>query len=683
MISKKRLVLFKRELLDILRDKKTLVMMIVVPIILYPLMIIGMALIMTSIIKGQEDKTYRVAFYDVPEIEEGIRTRYKNAKEKEFTYDLSFVDVYGGESAYADALENEEIEAYVTKGEKDDEFEIHYLSAKNGSDTAARGLKDVFNAYRDDKRKELIEDAGLDIDTIFYPVKFDLKDSSTKEESVGNMLGGMMPFLIITVILLGAIYPSIDVTAGERERGTLETLLTLPVSNYDMIMSKFMAVSVIACVSAFLNVFSMGGAVAFLVSSSLASTEGINLDIKLSTFIPGLCFTVIVMMCFALLVTAVCMCVCIFAKNFKEANNYITPVMLIFMFGSYAAMLPDFELTTRSALIPIVNVSLLVRELFKLNYDYGLFAVVLISTVGYSHVAIRVLSRIYKSEEVLFGEGFKDVTIFNKRSDITPGKMPRTGDLMMVLSIVLILMFYLGSYAYAKMGAPGVAVQQGFVIAVPIFFAWYMKADHKRLFMLHAPTIKDLIGGVFIGAGAWPIAMIIGTLLSPIFKQSLENTSELENMIADTPTFIVLIVAAVMPAICEEVLFRGFTFGTLKSKYKPAVAVAATSIIFAAYHMSVIRFFALLPLSFALTYAAYKTDSIFVTMLMHLINNSFSLIQSKYPDEMAKILPMLNEGYDMSYLEMLLFVLISCAIIAVGVLLLRNSKSKELIKKEV
>ncbi|MCR5234969.1 MAG: ABC transporter permease subunit, partial [Lachnospiraceae bacterium] len=424
MKTRRLLALFKRELRDILRDKKTIVMMVVVPIVLYPLLIIGMTLLMTAIISGQEEKTYKAAFYNESELSDTIKRIIDEADEDDFTYDIRVVELKGqDEKAYEDALNNEEINVYVKKLD-DGSYGIFYLSAKTDSETAAYGLRDIFAVYRDELRSERIEEAGMSVDAVFYPIEYNLKDESSTEESIGSKMGSFIPFFVITVILLGAIYPSIDVTAGERERGTLETLLTLPVTNFEMIMSKFLAVSVIACITAMLNVLSMGGAVAFLVMSSISSLSELNISIDFSMFIPGILFTIVVMMCFALLVTAICMCVCVFAHNFKEANNYITPVMLVFMFSSYAAMLPDLELNAGTAAVPVVNVSLLVRELFKFNYDYALFFVVLFSTVAYSLIAIWILAHIYNSEAVLFSEGFRNVRIFDRRSDMKEGQMP-------------------------------------------------------------------------------------------------------------------------------------------------------------------------------------------------------------------------------------------------------------------
>ena len=349
------------------------------------------------------------------------------------------------------------------------------------------------------------------------------------------------------------------------------------------------------------------------------------------------------MMCFALLVTAVCMCVCIFAHNFKEANNYITPVMLVFMFASYGAVLPDLELNTLTAAIPVLNVSLLVRELFKFNYDYGLFAIVLFSTVAYSLIVVWILAHIYNSETVLFSENFRNVRIFDKRSDIKKGQMPGTGDIVMLLSVTLLLMFYAGNYAYARLGAGGVAVQQAFVLIMPLFFAWYIKSDFRKLFMLNKPSVKHFAGGVLLGAGAFFAATLISLILTPVLTESVENTQALNEIIYGLPVPVLLLMVALMPAVGEELMFRGFIFGTFRNRYGAAVSICFTAVLFAAYHLSVIRFFALLPLSFALTYAAYKADSIYVSMLMHLINNGFSVIQARYPEAVGRVLPMLAE----------------------------------------
>ena len=654
--------LFKREILDILRDKKTLVMMILVPIILYPLLIVGMTVLMTSIMASQEEKTYRVAFENDAALATQVERIFAE-NEEDLTYKIEIV-----ESADCKAdLEALELDAYVVSDAKGN-IQIHYLSAKDNSTTAMSSLRDAFDIYEDELREQRVTEAGLDVETILNPLEVKNEDLSTTEESIGNIIGSMMPFLIITVILMGAIYPAIDVTAGEKERGTLETLLTLPVTNFEMIMSKFLAVSCIACASAILNIFSMAGAMAFLVTSSFsAAAEDMNISIDFESFIPGILFTIVVMMFFALLVTAVCMCTCVFAKNFKEANNYITPVMLVFMFGSYAPMLPDLELTVQTAAIPIVNVALMVEGLFQFNYNYALFAIVLFSNVAYSLLAIMVLGKIYNSEAVLFSEGFSGVKIFTKRSEMKEKQIPGIGDVVLLLCVVLLLIFYVGTYAQLKWGFGGVAVQQIIILIAPLLYAWYMKADVKKLFSVQKIKPLELLGSVFIGIAAFLMALIVGGLLMPIFPESAKNLSGLDAMLLEQPVYLLVLVMAVMPAIGEELLFRGFLMGTLKPKCKAWVTIAVTTLIFAVYHMSLIKVFTIGIVGLGLTWAAYKTGSIFASMCMHFLNNFISVMISVYPERMKEVLPILFKE-QLTVSDGLLLTAIALIALSLGVL---------------
>lgn len=670
MNTKRMFTLFKRELTDILRDKKTLFMMLVVPIIIYPLLIIGMTFLMSSVMNSQAEKTYLVAFDEEDELAAKIADIIENNPDK-LSYKLEIVQ----KSDCKKALEAGDIDIYVSKA-SDGRIALCYLSAKDRSNTALDALTDAFEIYREELQKERINEAGLDADYLLNPIHYEGEDLSSTEESVGNMIGSIIPFFIVTMILLGALYPSIDVTAGEKERGTLETLLTLPITNFEMIMSKFLAVSCIACASAILNVFSMGGAMAFLVSSSMSLAEDINLEIHYETFIPGILFTLVVMVFFALLVTAVCMCTCVFAKNFKEANNYVTPVMLIFMFGSYAAMIPDLELTAQTAAIPIVNVALLVEGLFQFQYNYGLFAIVLFSNVAYSLLAILILGKIYNSEAVLFSEGLSSVRIFTRRSEMKEKQMPGYGDLILLLCLVLLLIFYVGSFAQIKWGFGGVVIQQLIILLCPVLYAWYMKADAKKLFSIKKPGVSQVAGGILFGIAAFLCAMIVGVLLVPFFPESADGLTQLDDMLTSQPAVVLILVVALMPAIGEELLFRGFVMGTLKNKCTGVIAVLVTTLLFAAYHMSLIKMFTIGIIGFGLTYAAYKSGSIVTSMCMHFLNNLLSVLITKYPKQMQHVLPVLfKESLSASDLLLMIAAILICAVL--GLLLLGCRKKKQ------
>lgn len=637
MSIKRMKSLFKRELTDIFRDRKTLIMMVLLPLLLYPMLIVAMTLITSAVVAEQEEKIYEIAFYEVEE-EQKIQNVLRENKE-DLSYELKVVETKNPEKELMD----KELDAYVTAEEKDGKlnYSIHYLSAETDSVTAAGVLYDGMEMYRERLRKEAVAELGMDETALLYPISYEKTDMSSQEESMGSIIGSIIPMLMITSICLGAIYPAIDVTAGEKERGTLETLLTLPVTNFELIMSKFLAVSVIACTSAFLNMLSMGAAFGFMFSFLAGGSEEIAFDF--ATFLPAILFSVAIMLVFALLVTAVCMCVCVFAKSFKEANNYITPVLLVFMFGSFVAMLPDFKLTGTTAVIPIINVTLLIRDLFSFQYNYGLFAIVLLSNVAYSLLIIMILGRIYNSEAVLFSEGFTSLKIFNKRSEMKRGQMPGYGDLLLLLCVLTLGIFYIGSFATIKLGFWGVFIQQLLILLLPLLYGWYMKTDFKKLFSIKLPGFQSLLAAICFFIGGFCLNILLSSFLSLFMKESSENLQAQFDFLLEAPFWAIILVMAVMPAIGEELMFRGFTFGTLNKKVTPVVAMLLTSFIFGCYHFSLVKLIPTAFLGFLLAVLVYRTGSIFPGMIMHFCNNFISLYISKYQEMIQQKYPYLLE----------------------------------------
>ena len=665
MKPSKVFALFKREMLDVIRDKKTIVMMVLIPVLLYPLMIIGMALLMNAIVSNTEETTYRVAFEEEFFTDENLITvkdelvAILTGEETEYK-----VEIREQATDCKSLLDSEDIDAYIAVSDNNASFNVCYYNARNTSATAASIVEDAFEIYRDRLTVETLTNAGLSVDEILNPVVFAKNDLSTAEESMGSVLGYYLPFMVITAILLGAIYPSIDVTAGEKERGTLETMLTLPVNNLELIISKFMAVSVIAVASALLNILSMGFAVGFLVLTSMNAAGGLGLTVNIATFIPGILFTLLVMVFFSLLVAAVCMCSSAFAKSFKEANNYATPVLMIFMFASMSTMLPNLEFTKATAAIPVVNVSLMIKSLFAFKYDYGCFFIVLVTNALYAALAVMMLAKIYKTEDILFSESFHSVKLFTKRSDIKAGGMPGLGDVVILCAVTLLVVLYIGNFMTVSFGFGGVVFQQLVIMTFPVIYAWYIRSDKKTLFSLKKPHIRQILGGLCLEISAFLAAYVLGLLLMPVFSDSAANFEGTEELLMSAPDWAIVVTVALLPAIGEELFFRGFIMGTLKNRalkmknlgvdpmtdvkqsldFKSAAfIVLITTVIFAGYHMSVLRFFTVGVVGLAATFATYYTGSIFVGMLMHFVNNLTSVLPALYPDTMTKLLPFMAD----------------------------------------
>lgn len=689
--------LYKKEMTDILRDKKTILMMIVVPLILYPLIFIGSMALSASIINASTSSTYRIGFDQVPEAPE-LRDFFSEAA-KEYGYDFLYLTPNGlqeegngavitvlhedGENTeyatYEEALKNGYLDAYLTKETADDAdgnqsgevYRINYLASETDSQTAASMIEDMLEEYRQSLREEKLIEAGLLPDDILYPISYEYQDMSSNEETMGSFLGYIIPFLMITSILMGAMYPAIDTTAGEKERGTLETLLTLPVRNLEMIMSKFLATSTVAVAAALLNLVSMGILGAYMYESMQAASD-IPMEFNVISYLPAIFIMILCVAVFALFASAVCLCVCIFARSFKEAQNYTTPVMLVFMFAGMAGMIPAVILDGITSLIPVVNVALLIVELFKFHFDMGLIAMVLFSNVAYSLLAVVVMTKLFNSEDILFGDGTGSIRLLEKRSDMKGKQIPGIGDVVLLLSILLIVIMLIGSIAILKYRAYGLVIQQLMILGITVFYCWYIKTDFKKVFHLKRPKIGDLLTGTLLWAGTYILMMTLTVLFSAVFPGSAESAGQdLLDIWENAPIWLVILSSALLPAICEETAFRGVLFGTLRNKCRILVAVLITGVVFGLYHMNLIKFFVVGFFGCVLAYAVYKTGSIAVSMWMHFLNNLFSVLLTFYEDQMASIFPILFRE-DLGIGELAIFVMVGVILFVVSILLLQR-----------
>ena len=672
-------LLLKKELLDVFRDKKAIIMMVLVPILLYPLIFFGSMAVMTMIQSNMEEGEYKVAIVasDDGALKSAVEKHNENAKveaqekaETESTDQgnssedsvsqgnsastsangiatdvLTLVDAPSGD--YQEALQNEELDAYVTSS-KDSSgktvYEVYYVSSITNSSYAAGIARDVVDELSREESKEKIQAAGLDADVIMNPVVCESEDLASSEQSAGSILGMILPFLLVLSLLMGTMYPAIDVTAGEKERGTLETLLTLPVSNREIIFSKFFTVAIIGIISALLNIVSiafMGTYMIRLMGDAMESMGISFAGIDIGKFIPAIIFTVLAILAFSLFISAVTMCITSLAKSYKEANNYITPLMLVVMLTGYIGFIPNIELTHTMALVPVANICLMIKNLLLFKVEYKLVAVVLVSNVLYAIVAVLILSRIYDSENVLFDEGKFSLKLFERRSNMKKGGVPTTGDAWFMVVFVMFAYLYLGSVLEMKYGFGGIFGIQMIIFVLPLLYVLYTKRSILQTYSFRKTKFMNFVAALFMGCGAMLIGIILTSFVSMLFPTEAEMVSSgLMNELMSDNELLTFAVVALTPAVCEEMLFRGFLFSAFRGRYKIVVSVLLTAVIFGVYHMSIVRFFTTALLGAALAVIVYYSDSIFPAMMMHAINNGIAVLQMYHPDTMENIFPL-------------------------------------------
>jgi sodium transport system permease protein len=229
------------------------------------------------------------------------------------------------------------------------------------------------------------------------------------EKVGGNLVGGFVPYLIIALCFTGAMYPAIDVTAGEKERGTMETLLCSPAARVEIVLGKFLLVLTGSLSAMAMSLLSMG--VTALVTGAILFGDRLTARVAQATatsgyvnFISpwGLLGVLAVVFPVAILFSAVQLTIALFARNTKEAQSYLGPSMIIVLLPAIIGMLPGIDLNAPLAWIPLLNLSLVCKEMLSGVWHWGYIAIVFASTCLYAAIALALAVRMFERESVLF-----------------------------------------------------------------------------------------------------------------------------------------------------------------------------------------------------------------------------------------------------------------------------------------
>jgi sodium transport system permease protein len=395
-------IVYKKELTEALRDRRTLISTIVVPLLMFPVLTVGFGAAMVSLLNKAEKETPKVIVRggaDSPNV-------LADLKKME---GLQFVD---STPDWKDRIVNKEVGAAV---EIPDGFETNLAQQKSAivkifnykneikSEFAANHVEKALKKYSDTIVKDRLTAKSLPV-SVLNPFEIKQENVAPAEKVGGAAVGGILGYFVIILCLQGAMYPAIDLTAGEKERGTMETILSSPISRVHLVLGKFFLILTAALVTAALSVTSMG--VSFWATQKFhAFDTGSGSDAsspQLQVSVGGILSVFLMALPLAVMFSAALLTIALFAKSHKEAQSYITPIMFIVIIPAIAAMLPGVELTPKFALIPILNVSLLCKDLIAGTYHWNLIAIIFGSTCVYAAAALFIAVKMFQRESVLF-----------------------------------------------------------------------------------------------------------------------------------------------------------------------------------------------------------------------------------------------------------------------------------------
>jgi sodium transport system permease protein len=394
-------IVYRKELTDSLRDRRTLISMIVVPIVLMPLMSIGIGAISTMIIGKASQEVARVMILggdDSPKLMAQLRT-VKNTR------------IVPPHANYAELITNKEIRAAVEIPPGFDDalvlgqnatVKIYEYEGELRSQFAANRLQQFFRDLRDKTVQDRLEAQKLPANLI-KPFDISKENVAPPEKVTGNLVGGLVPYFIILLSLTGAMYPAMDLTAGEKERGTIETILCSPVSRTHLVLGKFLMVLTASVCTAILSMLSMSGTFVFAkrAMSSMGPGKGEGFA-QLSINPKAVAAVFLMVIPLAVLFSAALFAIALFAKSYKEAQSYISPLMIVVILPAIAAILPGVELNAKLALVPILNTSLVSKEIITGTYHWNYIFMIFASSTLYAAAALYVAVNLFKREDVLF-----------------------------------------------------------------------------------------------------------------------------------------------------------------------------------------------------------------------------------------------------------------------------------------
>ncbi|MDZ7724184.1 MAG: ABC transporter permease subunit/CPBP intramembrane protease [candidate division KSB1 bacterium] len=612
-------IVYRKEIIDTLRDKRTVMMMIMVPILLYPLLFMMMGQLMTIGTQNLESQKSRIALND--SLPEALTDSIRAAE------DFTIVDT---ENPLSD-LKAELLHGFLTREYSGDtlQFVVYYDAAIDKSRLCEDRLSAALQQYQRQEQERLLRLESIDL-SVLEPFQIERENIATPSRMGGMLLGSIIPLLLIVTMMLGAMYPAIDLTAGEKERGTLETILTIPVQRIDLVLGKFLTVTTIALITGLLNLASM----MLVYTSGMVQMGELNQHMEFGITGYGLAWLFFSLIPFALFISAAILSVCLFARSFKEAQNYATPVYLLLMFPSFISMMPGIELNRTLAMVPVANLSLLFREIFLGNYPVDLIFLTFIANAFVAMLFIVIVVKLFHAESVLFG-GNQPFQLSLNRSQIRPADRFQPSSALMLFALVMLLLFYIGSYVQLKSIISGILITEWLLIALPVLvFIWFFKVDWKQTLHLEKVNGVALLGTVLTGVGALGLMIWVSRLQMEFFPEYEELAKSLEDILNVSTTslnpLLGVLVFAVSPAICEEMLFRGVLLSSLKKHMPGWMVIVTVGFLFGLFHINLYRIVPTALLGILFTYIVFRTRSIWPAVLAHLINNGivFLLINS-------------------------------------------------------
>jgi sodium transport system permease protein len=398
LLWRNTLTIFAKELRDSLRDRRTLISMIVVPTLVVPLLMIAAGMVMTKVMRKAQAEASPIAIIggaEAPAVIAELRAdpRFRIVETTDYRKEIA-------DKRLRAAVELPPgFAAALARGEPATVTLYHYeTELRSGMGVGA--LEDFLRKLRERTVEQRLAAQGLPT-ALVKPFVVERKNVAPPERVGGNVVGGMIPYIIILLCFTGAMYPAMDLTAGEKERGTMETLLCSPVPRTAIVLGKFLTVLAASLASMLCSLLSMSASL--VLGAHLLLGAGAPPGITGSVISPaGVAGVFVLIVPVAVLFSALLLAISLLAKSMKEAQSYVSPLVVVIILPAMMGMLPGVELNAKLALVPVLNLSLACKEMLSGVWHWPYLALIFASTTIYAGAALAAAVALFRREAVLF-----------------------------------------------------------------------------------------------------------------------------------------------------------------------------------------------------------------------------------------------------------------------------------------
>ncbi len=385
------LTVLKKELKDTLRDKRTLISAILIPALIVPVLLVGVTKLQKTLMDKEENKQLKIALIGYPE---NIKKQLEDSTVKLFT---NFTVVTGKDAIAKDSLDGmiefaPEFLANVNDM-KSGKMNLYY---KSTNFLLSSRISEKLEAIKTQILNERLKKLNISSETL-APFDITKVDIATAKEQLGKTVGGFLPYIFIIFCFTACMYPAIDLITGEKEKGTMETLLSSPASRFQILIGKILTISIVGLTAASMTIAGMVLGLKFLPEIPADFLSTIN-DMVSAKFIAML-FAMLIPLSifFAGLLSAIV----IRAKSFKEAQTMVTPMTFIIIIPAMLAMIPGVELNWQTAFIPILNIALATKEIIAGTINMAQYAVIVLSLIALALAAAAFSYKQFSKESMV------------------------------------------------------------------------------------------------------------------------------------------------------------------------------------------------------------------------------------------------------------------------------------------